>query len=74
MGGMGGNKAQEGRNRREKMVFKINKRKVIVAVKNKQKLEAGEEMRVAYSCTNKAWTEILERTAEAGGSNGRVTE
>ena len=50
----------------EKMVFKINKRKVIMAVKNKQKLEAGEEMRVAYSWTKKAWTEILERTAEAG--------
>ena len=30
------------------MVFKTNKRKVIVAVKNKQKLGAGEEMRVAY--------------------------
>ena len=31
----------------EKIVFKINKRKVIVAVKNKQKLGAGEEMGVA---------------------------
>ena len=33
-------------------MFKINKRKVIVAVKNKQKLGTGEEIRVAYSWTN----------------------
>ena len=56
----------------EKMVFKTNKRRVIVAVKDKQRLGAGEEMRVAYSWTKKTWAGILERTVGAGGSDGRV--
>ena len=46
MDGMGGSRAQEGRDRRRKtMVFKKNKKKVIV-----------EEIGVAYSWTKKAWT------------------
>jgi hypothetical protein len=33
------------------MVFRLNKKRVVVAVKDKQRLEAGEEMRVAYGWT-----------------------
>ena len=40
----------------EKMVlFWINKKRVVVAVKDKQRLEAGEEMRVAYGWTKAVW-------------------
>ena len=68
--GRGGREQSTGRpEQEEKIVFKINKRKVIVAVNNKQKLGTGEEIRVAYSWTKKTWTGILERTAEAGGSD-----
>ena len=52
----------------EKMVFRINKKRVVVAVKEKQRLEAGEEMRVAYGWTRAVWTEIEARGACSSGS------
>jgi hypothetical protein len=45
------------------MVFRINKKRVVVAVKDKQRLEAGEEMRVAYGWTKAVWAEIAARGA-----------
>ena len=66
---------REGRERRtgqpeqiEKMVFRINKRRVVVAVKERQGLEAGEEMRVAYGWTKAVWMEIEARSACSSGS------
>ena len=50
------------------MVFRINKKRVVVAVKEKQRLEAGEEMRVAYGWTKAVWTEIVARGASSSGS------
>ena len=44
----------------EKMAFRLNKRRVVVAVKGKHKLGAGEEMRVAYGWTKATWTGITE--------------
>ena len=57
----------------EKMVFRINKKRVVVAVKDKQRLEAGEEMRVAYGWTKAVWAEIAARGAcNSGGRRGWV--
>ena len=50
------------------MVFRINKKRVVVAVKEKQRLEAGEEMRVAYGWTKAVWTEIAARGASGSGN------
>ena len=44
----------------EKMAFRLNKRRVVVAVKGKHKLGAREEMRVAYGWTKATWTGITE--------------
>jgi hypothetical protein len=57
----------------EQMVFRINKKRVVVAVKDKQRLEAGEEMRVAYGWTKAVWAEIAARGAcNSGGRRGWV--
>ena len=47
----------------EKMTFKYNTRggdsKVVVRVKKGQKVGAGDELRVAYGWTSKAWGRVI---------------
>ena len=51
----------------EKMTFKYNKTggcsNVVVRVKKGQKVGAGEELRVAYGWTRKAWRRVSWRKA-----------
>lgn len=58
----------------EKTKFKINKKRVIVVVKEKHNLEPGDEIRVAYGWTKAAWFNVLHRggVRETGEREGGV--
>ena len=59
----------------EKMTFKYNMRggdsKVVVRVKKGQKVGAGDELRVAYGWTSKAWGRVMEEGSDGGHDERR---
>ena len=51
----------------EKVRFRYNKGRVVVAVKEGLRIKAGEELRVAYGWTNAAWQRVQEEEDGDGG-------
>ena len=51
----------------EKVRFRYNKGRVVVAVKEGPRIKAGEELRVAYGWTNAAWQRVQEEEDGDGG-------